>query len=142
MASCGESLRRDERFAEASALAGPEPDRCGGLNRPGQFYRHPHRVWPSRAHWGRPLNVPVVGVSSLQSLAYGFLQPGRYVCPAINALRGEVFSALYTLDSRGEIKTLWKECRWPLAVWLRKLKAFRKEALWLAGMAWVSTKKS
>jgi len=114
MASCGESLRRDERFAEASALAGPEPDRVGLEQASGSSYRHPHRVWPSRAHWAG-LNVPVVG-SLPASLAYGFLQPGDMsVLPSTPC--GERFlSALYTWIPRGEIKTLLE--RMPLGRWL------------------------
>ena len=82
---------------------------------------------------GQALKIPVVGVSSLKSLAYSFLEPGRYVCPAIDALRGDVFTALFALDTRGTVKTLWKESRWPLTVWLHKLKTLRQKPLWLAG---------
>ena len=83
---------------------------------------------------GQALEIPVIGVSSLPTLAQGSLKPGRYVCPLINALRGDVFTALYYQDSRG-IKTLWKESRWPWARVQQKLKSLKKAELWMAGDA-------
>src|SRR4051812_30166982 len=41
--------------------------------------------------FGQALGIPVVGVSSLPTIAQGLLKPGLLVCPLINALRGDVF---------------------------------------------------
>lgn len=41
------------------------------------------------------LHVPVVGIPSLDSLAYGIRQTRRVICVVIDARRGEVFSGLY-----------------------------------------------
>ncbi len=84
---------------------------------------------------GQSLKVPVVGVASLETLAAGSLKPGQYVCPLIDALRGEVFSALYFKDSRGKIRTLWKEGRWALPDLLRKLAPLAGDPLLFVGDA-------
>jgi len=84
---------------------------------------------------GQALKIPVAGVSSLQTIAFSMLKPGRFVCPLIDALRGEVFTALYAMDSKGQVKTLWKECRLPWPELARKLKPFNREPLWFAGEA-------
>jgi len=73
---------------------------------------------------GQALRIPVAGVSSLQILAYDLLKPGGRVCPVIDALRGEVFTALYEMDAKGRVKTVWKECRLPYPELARKLKLF------------------
>src|SRR5437773_2587318 len=62
---------------------------------------------------GQSLKIPVAGVSSLNTLTYEFLKADGYVCPLIDALRGEVFTALFAMDG-GDAKTLQKECRLPL----------------------------
>jgi tRNA threonylcarbamoyladenosine biosynthesis protein TsaB len=41
------------------------------------------------------LHVPIVGIPSLDSLAYGIRQTRRVICVVIDARRGEVFSGLY-----------------------------------------------
>jgi tRNA threonylcarbamoyl adenosine modification protein YeaZ len=68
------------------------------------------------------LRIPIAGVSSLQTLAHGALRPGTSVCPVIDALRGEVFTALYAMDAKGNMRTLWKESRLPAAEVERTLK--------------------
>jgi tRNA threonylcarbamoyladenosine biosynthesis protein TsaB len=82
---------------------------------------------------GQSLKIPVVGVSSLRILAYSQLKPRHYVCPIINALRGEVFTALYKMETPDKVKTVWKEVRLPWPELLRKLKHLTGESLYLVG---------
>lgn len=44
-------------------------------------------------------NIPSIGVSSLEALAYNFLdREGAIICPSINARRGEVYYALFKIE--------------------------------------------
>ncbi len=47
------------------------------------------------------LNRPVVGISTLDSLAFNLFPTDCLVCPIIDALRNEVYTALYTAGKRG-----------------------------------------
>jgi tRNA threonylcarbamoyladenosine biosynthesis protein TsaB len=84
---------------------------------------------------GQALKIPVAGVSSLETLAMGVIEPGTLVCPLINALRGEVFTSLYTLTPQGKIRSAWKDGRLTLPDLLHKLKAFRRDPLLFVGDA-------
>ena len=41
------------------------------------------------------LDIPLVGIPSLDGLAFGMGASGEVVCPMIDALRGEIYTALY-----------------------------------------------
>lgn len=41
------------------------------------------------------LNLPIVGVSSLEILAYNILDTGKLICPVIDAKRNQVYTTLY-----------------------------------------------
>lgn len=90
---------------------------------------------------GQALEIPVRGFSSLEILAYGLLKPGEYVCPVIDALRGEVFTGLYTLSRTGGLTKIWKACRIPVAELSRRL-AGSKYEVGLAGDALSSYKEN
>ena len=44
---------------------------------------------------GQSLNIPLVGIPSLDGLAFGMGTSGEVVCPMIDALRREIYTALY-----------------------------------------------
>ena len=44
---------------------------------------------------GQSLNIPLVGIPSLDALALGIGTSGKLVCPMIDALRREIYTALY-----------------------------------------------
>ncbi len=44
------------------------------------------------------LNIPIVGISTLEILAYNLMFPG-YICPIIDAKRSELFSAIFKYDN-------------------------------------------
>jgi tRNA threonylcarbamoyladenosine biosynthesis protein TsaB len=54
------------------------------------------------------LNIPIVGVSSLDTLAYSLAHSSALICPVIDAKRGEVFSAFYQ-SIEGEIQQIRSE---------------------------------
>jgi tRNA threonylcarbamoyladenosine biosynthesis protein TsaB len=82
---------------------------------------------------GQGLQIPVVGVSSLETLAAESRKPGWFVCSLMNALRGDVFTGLYRCDSPRRMKRVWKEDRLALPDLMRKLKPFRKHPLLFVG---------
>jgi tRNA threonylcarbamoyladenosine biosynthesis protein TsaB len=45
--------------------------------------------------FGQTLAIPVVGISSLETMAEGAPAKARWLMPQIDALRGQIFSALY-----------------------------------------------
>ena len=47
------------------------------------------------------LDVPIIGISSLEIEAYGHAQSGLPVCPIFNAGRGEIATALYQKTNSG-----------------------------------------
>ncbi|HEX9896478.1 MAG TPA: tRNA (adenosine(37)-N6)-threonylcarbamoyltransferase complex dimerization subunit type 1 TsaB [Dehalococcoidales bacterium] len=47
------------------------------------------------------LNIPIVGVSSLEVEAYQYATTGLPICPVFNASRGEIATALYQRQANG-----------------------------------------
>lgn len=84
---------------------------------------------------GQTLEVPVVGVNALETLAAGQSTKDRWICPLLDALRGGVFAALYEQTPKGlrcRIKPVLVEA----FAWRSQLaKAVGKEKVTLAGDA-------
>ena len=51
------------------------------------------------------LRLPIIGIPSLDSLAYGIRHTRRVICAVIDARRGEVFSGLYRAVPGGVMRT-------------------------------------
>ena len=51
-------------------------------------------------------DIPCVGVSSLESMAYLFSGVSGYVLPLLDARRGTVYSSLFRTDGEGNVKRL------------------------------------
>jgi tRNA threonylcarbamoyladenosine biosynthesis protein TsaB len=51
------------------------------------------------------LHLPILGIPSLDSLAYGIRHTRRLICAVIDARRGEVFSGLYRAVPGGVMRT-------------------------------------
>ncbi|TYP53315.1 tRNA (adenosine(37)-N6)-threonylcarbamoyltransferase complex dimerization subunit type 1 TsaB [Thermosediminibacter litoriperuensis] len=49
--------------------------------------------------------IPLVGVNTLDALAYNLMHCGDLICPAVDAQRGEVYTCLYRWEE-GELKRL------------------------------------
>jgi tRNA threonylcarbamoyladenosine biosynthesis protein TsaB len=90
--------------------------------------------------FGQTMNIPVVGISSLRTLAAPILRADRLVCSVIDALRGEVFCGLYARRANGEFKIIWKETRLPLQTLFRQLTQQRNIAITFVGDAVGSVK--
>jgi tRNA threonylcarbamoyladenosine biosynthesis protein TsaB len=90
---------------------------------------------------GQSLKIPVQGISSLETLAQGVFKSEGLVCPVIDALRGDVFTALYQRGPDQRLKTLWKERRLSLEDLTRQLKPFKRNPLLFAGDAAVIHKE-
>ena len=84
---------------------------------------------------GQSLRIPVVGVPSLQTLAFGVGPKARWISPMIDALQGKVFAGLYARKTTGELRVVHKEAHLPIEDWVARLKAKRIEVLWLTGDA-------
>ena len=53
-----------------------------------------------------PHGIPCVGVSSLEAMAYMFGYSEGVICPALNARRGNVYTALFRTDGKGNVTRL------------------------------------
>lgn len=102
---------------------------------------------------GQALKIPVAGVSSLETMAAGFCEargrtsflslskqtkkrsasPPLFICPQIDALRGQVFSALFEQTLSGSLKRVFPETMAPAAEWLKKVKGrVHRQSLWIS----------
>ncbi|HET6781703.1 MAG TPA: tRNA (adenosine(37)-N6)-threonylcarbamoyltransferase complex dimerization subunit type 1 TsaB, partial [bacterium] len=81
--------------------------------------------------WGRGRGVPVVGVSTLAALAAG-VEPNGYICPMLDARRGEVAAAVF-LTNGAEFKQVLGEIVAPLDQILEQLP--QRESITFAGDA-------
>ncbi|MDC3414233.1 tRNA (adenosine(37)-N6)-threonylcarbamoyltransferase complex dimerization subunit type 1 TsaB [Aquibacillus sp. 3ASR75-11] len=70
---------------------------------------------------GWALQIPVVGISSLQVLADQGAFSTDYICPFFDARRGLVYTGLYKGDGNGKIVESKKETNVLFAEWLKSL---------------------
>jgi tRNA threonylcarbamoyladenosine biosynthesis protein TsaB len=74
--------------------------------------------------WGQALGIRVVGVNALQTLAWPLAARGaRWIAPVIDALRGQVFAALYEAAPSGALKTRMPGRHLPLLQWEKEIRA-------------------
>jgi len=103
---------------------------------------------------GQALEIPVVGVNALETIAAGMAAGGReasekkhlsgafsrepasLICPLIDALRGGVFTALYERAASGRLRRLEAERLIPWDQWRPTLmRAARARPVWVSGDA-------
>ncbi|SEQ80854.1 tRNA threonylcarbamoyladenosine biosynthesis protein TsaB [Virgibacillus subterraneus] len=77
------------------------------------------------------LDIPVVGVSSLEVLAYQGRFFNSYVCPFFDARRGLVFTGLYRWRN-SELELVDKEKNILMENWLQELASTQKEVLFIS----------
>ncbi|WP_077624179.1 tRNA (adenosine(37)-N6)-threonylcarbamoyltransferase complex dimerization subunit type 1 TsaB [Sediminibacillus massiliensis] len=81
---------------------------------------------------GWALNIPVVGVSSLEAVALqGSFSPFS-VCPFFDARRGLVYTGLYNFDSNGKAQLAAKETNILFEEWLTTLANQGQQVLFLS----------
>lgn len=82
------------------------------------------------------LRVPVVGIPSLDLLAYGVRYSPRLICAAVDAKRGEVFAAFYR-QVPGGIQRLNEYAVWPPERLASEVQARSEETLFVGNGALV-----
>jgi len=65
--------------------------------------------------------IPLVGISTLDALAYPFIQSQRLICPILDALRGEVYTAVYQ-TANGNLEKIIDDIVIPVAGLLEQIK--------------------
>ncbi|GAB3799318.1 tRNA (adenosine(37)-N6)-threonylcarbamoyltransferase complex dimerization subunit type 1 TsaB [Virgibacillus kimchii] len=77
------------------------------------------------------LNIPVVGVSSLEALSYQARNFNGYICPFFDARRGRVFSGIYKWDGNKSVP-VYEEANLPMETLLKKLAEDQQEVIFLS----------
>lgn len=77
------------------------------------------------------LNIPVIGVSSLEALAYQGRLHNGYICPFFDARRGLVFTGLYQWENN-KIEQVKADCNMLMTDWLEGLNKLGKDVLFLS----------
>ncbi|WP_158738712.1 tRNA (adenosine(37)-N6)-threonylcarbamoyltransferase complex dimerization subunit type 1 TsaB [Alteribacillus sp. YIM 98480] len=77
------------------------------------------------------LNIPVYGISSLQMLAQNGKYFSGYICPFMDARRGQVYTGLYTSEN-GCVKEVEKDRIIILEDWIDLLKEKQEPVLFLS----------
>ncbi len=78
------------------------------------------------------LKKPIIGISTLEVLAYNIPFSSYYICPMIDAKKGDVFTALYQWingginGTKGELKEVIHEKTIPPLGMIRQLDSFEK----------------
>jgi tRNA threonylcarbamoyl adenosine modification protein YeaZ len=89
---------------------------------------------------GQTLQIPVVGVNSLEAIAQGCPpgSTGQVIVPLIDALRGKVFSAAYQRDALGRMRCRLLEQHVDAGAWAARVRRIFKTApLRVAGNGWL-----
>ncbi|WP_216831755.1 tRNA (adenosine(37)-N6)-threonylcarbamoyltransferase complex dimerization subunit type 1 TsaB [Alkalihalobacterium elongatum] len=77
------------------------------------------------------LNIPIVGVSSLEVLAQNGRFFNGYICPFFDARRGQVYTGLYKADKQ-DVSIQEKDQLILLSDWLELLKTLEQDVLFLS----------
>ncbi|GGB41257.1 tRNA (adenosine(37)-N6)-threonylcarbamoyltransferase complex dimerization subunit type 1 TsaB [Virgibacillus dakarensis] len=77
------------------------------------------------------LQIPIVGVSSLEVLAYQGCFVSSYICPFFDARRANVYTGLYRWQG-DQVSLVKKERNVAMADWLQQLAAEQQEVLFLS----------
>lgn len=78
------------------------------------------------------LEIPVVGVSSLEAAAYQAKFFDHYICPFFDARRGLVYTGLYRWDQEGMLIVVKEEANILFENWLQELNAEGNKVLFLS----------
>lgn len=79
---------------------------------------------------GFALNIPIIPVPTVASLAYNLYGSEKIICPLMDARRNQVYTGLYTFKD-GELVTIEPQCAVDIAQILDKINAVGKEAVFL-----------
>jgi tRNA threonylcarbamoyl adenosine modification protein YeaZ len=75
-----------------------------------------------------------MGRNPVHRLGPGFRRGDvKFICPMIDALRGQVFSALYERTLSGSLKCVFPETMAPVAEWFKKVQCrVHRQSLWIS----------
>lgn len=84
---------------------------------------------------GQALRIPVVGVNSLEIMAAGAETTAEFRCPRIDALRGQMYSALYRVGKDGALIRVLREAIVEEESWSARVR-FRSKgrSLWISSL--------
>lgn len=78
------------------------------------------------------LNIPVIGVSSLELLAWNAAVSNTEICPFFDARRGLIYTGLYQWDQKDEVVNVRQEENLLLKDWLSELKKRNRSIIFLS----------
>ncbi|MFB1052214.1 tRNA (adenosine(37)-N6)-threonylcarbamoyltransferase complex dimerization subunit type 1 TsaB [Paraliobacillus sp. JSM ZJ581] len=81
---------------------------------------------------GWTLNIPVIGVSSLEALAFNGINQSSKICPFFDARRGLVYTSLYESDQNNQMRLVKKERNILFTDWLNQLKEKDQSIMFLS----------
>ena len=82
---------------------------------------------------GQSLKIPVIGISSLEAMAAGAKTRARWLAPRIDALRGQVFAALFERTSTGVTRRRLPDAMVFPDVWITEVKKMSVDgSLWIS----------
>lgn len=76
------------------------------------------------------LQIPLVGISSLEALAMNGWQFSGYICPLFDARRGRVYAGLYA-SQHHDMKQVWNERIMLLTDWLAQCQTLDQDILFI-----------
>lgn len=78
------------------------------------------------------LNIPVIGISSLEALALQGVSFNHLICPFFDARRGLVFTGLYQSNAGGKLELVKEEQNILIEDWLKQLKEMNEQIIFLS----------
>lgn len=79
---------------------------------------------------GLALNLPIISVPTVDSLAYNLYGSEKLICPLMDARRNQVYTGLYTFEN-GELITIEPQCAVDISEIVRKINETGKEVIFL-----------
>lgn len=79
---------------------------------------------------GFALDIPIISVPTVDSLAYNFYGSEKLICPLMDARRNQVYTGLYTFEG-GELITIESQCAVDISEIIRKINELKKEVIFL-----------
>lgn len=83
--------------------------------------------------FAQALNKPVVGVSTLEALAYNLACSNGVVCPILDAQRNQTYGALFAAEGDGKIERLTEDRAMDIDELIAELKNFDDAPVYLLG---------
>lgn len=82
---------------------------------------------------GLALDKPLVGVSTLEALAYNLFATGEdwLICPIMDARRKQVYTAAYAFDKEQCLETVRKQDALPMEQWMEELNLIGRPVIFL-----------